>query len=367
MIILEACFSPSLGGLELYCLNTARQLRDRGHRVHLWLAAESRMAAHPLARDTDPVISPAPGYVNPLFTWRLGRFVRERGIQAVHLHRSKDLSVFAPLKDLPKLLTLQIESALPKRDPFHRYVYSRVDRILTITQRMRGIALQALPADEAKIQALHYGLEPDRLRERAGDPAATRRRFGLPEAAFLVGLVGRLEENKGQEVLLRAFARIQGRRPDVHLLMAGEPPPENPGYDRYLERLAQDLGVAERTHFAGFQVDTAPLFAALDVSVLASREEAFGLVLLEAMAQGVPIVATRAGGVPEIVQDGVNGLLIGRDEAELAAALERLRDDPDLRRRLGQAGLRIVREKFRLEDHLRALEGHFEEIIEKRR
>jgi glycosyltransferase involved in cell wall biosynthesis len=365
MTILEACFSPSLGGLELYCLRTARQLRDRGHRVFLWLAMGSRMVSHPLAEGMEMRVSPAPGYVNPWFSRMLARFAKERGVQVVHLHRSKDLSVFAPLRDLPKLLTLQIESALPKRDPFHRFVYSRVDRILTITERMRNIALQALPADDHKIRALHYGIEPDLLRERRGNPEATRRRFGVPREAFLVGLVGRLEENKGQEILLEAFARLHPRHPDLHVLFAGEPPPENPGYDHYLERRARELGVADRTRFAGFQVNTAPLFAAMDVSVLASREEAFGLVLLEAMAQGTPIVATRAGGVPEIVREGESGLLIPREAEALAAALERLRDDPE-RRRLGEGGFRRVREKFQLEDHLRALEGHFREIIEKR-
>jgi len=382
MHILEVCFSPSLGGLELYCLNIAARLRQRGHEVSLWLAEGSRMArcaskesgagpqggslwsqARPLPRD----LFKPPGYINPYFTLRAKRLIRERGIDIIHLHRSQDLALFAPL-NVPKVLTLQIQSSLPKRDLWHRWVYSRVDRILTITYLMRDLALKTLPVNPDKIHALHYGIAADELYAKRGDPKETRRRFGIPEDAFLIGLVGRLEISKGQEVLLRAFAHIHQKYPQARLLFVGDPPPEHSGYDQDLQNLARDLGMAERVHFIGFQAVTPPIFAALDLFVLASRQEAFGLVLLEAMAQGVPIIATRAGGVPEVIENGVNGMLVNPgDAAELAGAIERLTGDAELRGRLGGAGFRVVRERFGIEMHMIALERHFEEVIQTQR
>ncbi len=355
----------------MYCLNAAARLRARGHEVSLWLAAGSRMAGHALAKCDSELpyclLFRAPGYFNPHFTFRAKRLIRERGIEIIHLHRSQDLALFAPI-NIPKVLTLQIQSSLPKRDLWHRWVYSRVDRILTITHLMRDLALKTLPVSPYKICALHYGIAADELHGNRGDPKETRRRFGIPEDAFLIGLVGRLEASKGQEVLLRAFAHIQQKFPQAHLLFAGDPPPEHQGYDRHFRELTRNLGMAERVHFIGFQADTAPIFAALDLFVLASKQEAFGLVLLEAMAQGVPIIATRAGGVPEVIEDGINGMLINPgDVAELAGAIERLMGDVELRGRLGGAGFRVVRERFGIEMHTIALEKHFEEVIQPQR
>ncbi len=364
MKILEVCFSPALGGLELYCLNAAQKLRERGHQVWLWLAEGSRMLNHPLARELSPMIFSAPGYFSPRFSRKAKGFVGENGIQLIHLHRSRDLSAFAPLKGVARVLTLQIESSLSKRDLFHRYVYTRLDMLITLTERMRGLAIRALPVNPERLRTLPYGIDADFLLAHRGDREATRQRFNIPADALLIGLVGRLEESKGQELLLRAFSRIHQRYPEAHLLFAGEPPPEKSGFDVYLIKLARELGLEDRVHFVGFQVDTAPVFAALDVFVLASREEAFGLVLLEAMAQGLPIIATRAGGVPEILQDDSSGLLVPPgDEPALAKALTRVMEDPELRQRLGQNGYRIVRDKFSLTRHLEQLEACFGEAL----
>ena len=368
MNVLEVCFSPSLGGLELYCLKTARQLMQRGHKVLVWLAEGSRMLGHPLVEELDVQVFPEPGYLNPLFWRKAKNILRSNAIEVVHLHRGRDLASFAWFKKIPRVLTLQIESTYPKRDLYHRFVYSRVDRVLTITERMRELALQALPVKPEQVFCLHYGVDADGLRERSGDPAAFRREYGIPENALLIGLVGRLESSKGQDVLLKAFAKICHEYPDLHVLLAGEPPPEAGDYDRKLRDLAQKLNIFDRVHFVGFQVNTPPVYAALDVCVLASRKESFGLVLLEAMAMGVPLIATAAGGVPEIVKNGENGLLIPPEEPDaLARALKRLIGDPNLCNKLSKGGQNAVAGKFSLDKHLEALEGHFNEVIQARR
>jgi len=385
MRILEVCFSPALGGLELYCLNTAATLQQRGHEVSLWLAQGSRMAEWPAVslqrklesrKDLDSGVRrndglegisarlfQSPGYVNPFFSIKAKKLIREKEIEVIHLHRSQDLTLFAAI-NIPKVLTLQIQSSLSKLDLWHRWIYSRIDRILTITHLMRNLAIQSLPISADKVYALHYGIAADELYAQRGDPQESRRRLGIATDAFVIGLIGRLEESKGQKALLEAFSQIYQRFPQARLLFVGDPPPEHSGYDQKLRELAQELDIADRVHFVGFQIQTAPIFAALDLFVLASKQEAFGLVLLEAMAQGVPIIATRAGGVPEVIQDGVNGLLVkSGDAAELAGAMARLMRDAELRSRLGAAGFRVVRDQFGIRAHMAALEGHFEAIL----
>ena len=323
------------------------------------------MISHPLAEKLDIRLFPEPRHLDPLFCRKASRAMRDLHIDVLHLHRSKDLASFALLKEPPRILTLQIESTLQKKDLFHRFVYSRVDRILTITERMRGFAVDALPVHSQQVKSLHYGIDAQTIQEKLYDRAAIRRQWNIPEDALVIGLVGRLELFKGQDVLLKAFARIYDRYPNARILLAGEPSSERSGYKQTLQNLTEDLNIADCVHFIGFQIDTASVYSALDICVLASRQEAFGLVLIEAMAYGIPLVATAAGGVPEIIEDEVNGLLFppGRPDA-LADALVRLIRNPDLCQKLALNGQSIVREKFSLQKHLQALEDHFHEVVE---
>ncbi|MFH1861644.1 MAG: glycosyltransferase family 4 protein [bacterium] len=366
MTILEACFSPALGGLELYCLNTARQLQQRGHKVLLWLRKNARMSKHPLAQEVGCQTFREPGYLAPLFSFRAQRLIQRENVEVIHLHRSRDLASFA-LLNAPKLLTLQIESSLKKRDALHRFVYARVNLILTITDRMRKLACQTLPVEPERIQTLHYGIDADRIQQASGDPATTRQRLGIPMDAFVVGLLGRLEPSKGQHILLQALQQLDAAYPQLHVLIVGEAPPEKPNYDQILRQQAANLNVTDRVHFIDFQPQPEPIYAILDAFVLASKKESFGLVLLEAMAAGVPIIATEAGGVPEIIENGVNGLLIPPEDPDaLAQQLRTLIEDSDLRCRLTTNGKRIVIERFNIERHLNALEAHFREIIRRK-
>lgn len=364
MRILEACFSSSLGGLELYCLDVARHLRRRGHDVTLWLTRGSKMAQHPLAAEVPTRLFANPGRVNPLFAWQAGRLIREQRFEVLHLHRSLDLGTFAPVRRLARLLTLHIEPALSKRDLYHRWAYRRLNRVLAISQAMMLQARENMPVKPEAVSVLYHGIDVDDLVSRRGDPQAFRAALKLPADAFLAGMIGRLDPQKGQETLLKACARISQHFPRLHVMIAGEPTQGTRGYGRYLADLANQLGIAGHTHFVGFQVDTAPVYAGLDLFVLASHGESFGLVVLEAMAQSLPVIATNAGGVPEIITDGSNGLLVPpQDEAALARALDRMIRDEELRRRLAQAGFRTVCDRFSLARHLDGLEEHFNRII----
>lgn len=325
------------------------------------------MVSHSYTEDLKVQTFRQPGYIDPFFCARARRLIQQSKVDVIHLHRSRDLASFSLLKNVPRVLTLQIESSLAKRDLFHRFVYSRVDRILTITERMRQLALDSLPVPSGKVFTLHYGIDARAQIIAQHDQTEIRRKFNLSQEAFLITLVGRLEPSKGQDVLLKAFAEFYHDYPGVHVLIVGEPPPDGNGYCQKLESLASQLKISDRVHFLGFQSEVTPIYCISDVCVLPSHKESFGLVLLEAMASGVPVVATDAGGVPEIVEDEVNGLLVPPDDvAALSQALVRLIQSPELRRRLAENGSRVVREKFSLEKHLEALENHFAEAVTSR-
>jgi glycosyltransferase involved in cell wall biosynthesis len=164
-----------------------------------------------------------------------------------------------------------------------------------------------------------------------GNGATIKRSLGW-EGNPTVGIVGRLQPWKGQEIFLRAAARLAEARSDIRFMVVGGAILGWEGsYPDDLRRLAADLGIADRVHFAGHQADVHPWYDALDVVVHASFDEPFGLVLVEAMALGKPLVATNLGGPLEIVEDGTSGLLVPPgDPEQLAEAVERILADRGL-------------------------------------
>jgi glycosyltransferase involved in cell wall biosynthesis len=173
-------------------------------------------------------------------------------------------------------------------------------------------------------------------------------------------MVGRLHPEKGYEYLFQAMAKLKGRldRP-VRLLIAGKGPLEE---DFRKEVLS--LGCDDVVQFLGFRKDVPDLMSAVDLLVLPSVAEAFGLVLTEALYLGTPVVASKAGGIPEIVSDGIDGVLVPPADAEaLAGALAELLLDPDRRRRMAGAGRQKVQERFSFEGMVRAYEEIYNRLL----
>jgi glycosyltransferase involved in cell wall biosynthesis len=190
-----------------------------------------------------------------------------------------------------------------------------------------------LPA--RKILAVPNGIHVDRFAPAsAGDRQRLRQTLGLPQDTRLAGFVGRLTWAKDHETLIRGFAQVHRRSADTALVLIGDGPlrPE-------LEALAMDEGLAGRVFFLGDRNDIHALLRGLDLFVMSSVTEGYSVALLEACASALPIVATRVGGNPEIVRDGVNGTLVSAgDPAALAAAMTGLLADPARARAMGQAG-----------------------------
>jgi len=176
------------------------------------------------------------------------------------------------------------------------------------------------------------------------DARSGRRALGIEPGAFVAALFGRFHSWKGQQVLLEALALVPG----VHALFVGAALFGEEEFERSQHAQAGRLGVADRAHFLGFRSDIAPLMRAANVVVHASiLPEPFGRVVVEGMLAGRPVIATRAGGVPEIVRDGETGLLVPpNDVAALAAALRTLRDDPALAAAIAARGLAHARQQF---------------------
>lgn len=196
-----------------------------------------------------------------------------------------------------------------------------------------------------RITRIYYGLDASLYGEPG--PVDPRREFGLPADSFVFGVVARLTEQKNHLLLLAAFARLAREHPAAYLLVIGGEG-HTPEYRLRVERRIAELGLAGRAIMTGWRQDAVRLMAGLDCMVLPSAWEGLGLVFIEAIAQGVPVIASRVSAIPEVVRDGIDGLLVAPgDEAALAAAMDRMIVcHADFRRRARDAGPPYVAEKF---------------------
>lgn len=228
-------------------------------------------------------------------------------------------------------------------------------------------AAQGIPQDQGVI--IHNAVDLGEF-ALASDPAAVRREFNWTDNERLVGVIGRLDWWKGHDYFLRALAQVKERLPDVRGLIVGAPETSarNRAYFQELRELARSLGLEESVVFTGFRSDVPRLMAALEIVVLSSSApEPFGRVVIEGMAAGKPVIATAAGGVLDIIEDGVNGLLIpGQDATAMAQAMLRLLLNPELARQIASAARERVGDKFTVQHQAAAVRRVYDSLTNTR-
>jgi glycosyltransferase involved in cell wall biosynthesis len=287
--------------------------------------------------------------------WRLARLLRDEPFDLLHCHTAHAHGVallarwLAPRERRPKLIV-----ARRVIFPFHpwlrrdqqaklsfpaRFKYGRADRIVAVSQAIKSDLIRD-GLEDARISVVHDGIDVEQIERAAKEPAEVRRSLGVQEAESMVVNVAHLSAEKGQFELLLAFPAVRDARRDVRLVLVGD------GAERpKLERFARAPEFGNAVVFAGFRPpeEIPKILKAADVFVFPSREEGLGSTLFEAMAAGAPIVATRTGGIPEIVHDEETGLLVPRKSPrDLARAILRLLDDGALAQRLAAAAKQFV-------------------------
>lgn len=208
-----------------------------------------------------------------------------------------------------------------------------------------------------RLRVIYNGVDTERL--SAGDARALRSSLGVSEDAFLIVSVGALVRLKGFDTVIRALGILRGQNVDAHLAIVGVGPERET-----LIALSHELGLEARVHFLGDRSDVGAIFRdAADVVAVGSQVESFGLVAAEAGAVGRAVVATRVGGMPEVIQDTTTGLLVAPgDPTAFAAALSRLARDPALRAALGRAGRSQVQANFTAQRAARSFETLYKEL-----
>ena len=315
------------------CANVLVSPRDSG------IAAAARQAGHRVC-EVD-----LHGELDLNFVQQVREVIRRERPDVVHLHsrRGGDLlgGLAARMEGVPTVLSRRVDT--PESRWLAAMKYRLYDRVIAISHCIEGKLLAAgVPA--AKVRCVHSGVDVKKFAP-GGDRAALRRELGLDDATLVLGTVAQLIRRKGHLVLLESLAQIVKVFPNVRMLFFGQGPLE-----QRIRQQIEWLNLSEHVRLMGFREDLPRVLQCLDMVVHPAAMEGLGVALLQAAAAGVPIVASRAGGIPEVVRNCENGLLVpAGDSAALTTAICRLLADSDLRREYGAKGRALVEREFSME------------------
>ncbi|OGG44934.1 MAG: hypothetical protein A3F84_05725 [Candidatus Handelsmanbacteria bacterium RIFCSPLOWO2_12_FULL_64_10] len=357
-----------VGGGETWALRAALRLQERGHGVAFACPSGSWTESQAVRRG----IAHFDYFFEPAFCahllWQAETFLRAHAVDAILCtvmgNRTEAALLSGLIRRVGRGAVLLRMGAAPWAGLSTAHLgYGMEDVVrgtLVNSAFLKRQVLSRFPAiSPERVEVLHNGVDTTALDPaRCAPRGEVRRELGISEEALLVTAVGRLAAVKNYPLLLRAFARAHRALPGIALAVVGE------GEElAALKALSAELDIADRVRFTGFREDVPEVLRASDLFVHASLMEGLPNAVLEAMAMGRPVVATDAGGVPELVAHGETGLLTpSGDEEALTKALLRLLSAPEMRRGMGDAGRRRARQRFDQDAQVLKLETYLERM-----
>ena len=353
MRILQVCSVTTFGGGERHLADLSHALANRGHELYAATVPGSPLSAElSFLHGGRTLALSRRNYVKNLKV--LAGFIRTHGIEIVHAHAARDYHLAALAVKLASRgrLVLTRHALFPLR-PINRPLLKSASRVIAVSQAVAESLRRNGVIESSKITVVHNGIDTDR--------------FNQPRAhnsPVLVGTVGHLAPIKGHDIFLRAAALISARRPAVHFVVIGEDKSPEIVNRRSLENLVAELGVDGIVTMPGWSDDMPAILSSLTLFVSAARSEPFGLAIVEAMAAGLPIVATASEGASEILEDGFTGKLVPAGDPEaLAQAINNLLDDPTECSRLGNNAQVAARERYSLAQMASDTERVYREVL----
>ncbi|MBU0720552.1 glycosyltransferase family 4 protein [bacterium] len=347
--IIELCMSPDLGGLELYMVRAAKFLKDEFDVISI-LNEDSKLEPYYEGDDRYIKIKKSGNIFMYGAAKKLAKIIDSENVQIIHLHWTKDIPFVVLAKLLcsskPKIVqTRNMTMTRFKDDFYHRFLYKNIDLMLPVTYQVKEQLEKFIPSDiRPSVEVLYMGSDkPEMLDEN--EVRELKKQLQFSEKSFNIGMVGRINEAKGQHLLIKAVDILVKKGLEVNAYFVGHAMEES-----YLNMLQEDVkerGLQNNIHFLGFMKNPHHFYQICDAVVLASKRETFGLVLIEAMQVGTTVIGSNSGGVVEIIDDERTGLLFENQNFEsLACAIEKLIQNPSLNTAIAKAGQGKCEEKF---------------------
>jgi glycosyltransferase involved in cell wall biosynthesis len=291
----------------------------------------------------------------------LANLITQNHIDVLHISWGKDLNLaslgkYIAGKQVKLVYSRHMEITRSKKDLFHRWFYNQVDKILAVSRMVEENALMFLPLSRQNIELLYLGVAAPNTAIAECDSLFEH--YPIQKRTMNIALFGRIEKGKAQHIMLSALKLLVDKKYDVSLTLVGHVMDE--GYYYKLNQLVKSYELTDYVVFTGMIQGVINKMPCFDVVVLTTPKETFGLVLVEAMRGGVAVVGTNAGGVVDIIDDGINGLLFEPDDpGSLYEALSKLYDKPDLRARIAIEGKKKADDIFSENHHFQQLLNSF--------
>ena len=343
--ILELCLSPDLGGLELFMVKCYKHFN-----ASVAVAPNKKLDNY---IEDDKFLIKRSKFFPFIPALKLAKYIDKNEIDVIHFHWTRDIITAVLAKKFskrkPKIIqTRNMTMTRFKSDFYHRWLYKNVDAIHAVTYQVKEQLTRFIPKDvRPKVEVVYMGCEIPTKELNVND---LKQKYGLKDE-FVVGIVGRIEEAKGQWLLIEALHRL--RDLNIKALIVGHTMDE--AYLNSLKDRVKKLDLEDRVIFTGFTKEVNRHFSLMDAAILATPRETFGLVIIEAMANKVAVIATNNGGPLEIIEDRVDGLLFNREVEDLANKIKLLYKDRELLENISKNGYKKVQEKFEKSKQLEKL------------
>jgi glycosyltransferase involved in cell wall biosynthesis len=364
MRILHTEWSDGWGGQEIRVVNEMEGMARRGHNVVLATRPHCRISNGAQTRGIGVFHLPMRGSYDLRSIFQLRQVLRQKRIEVVNTHSGIDSwigGIAARLAATPVLLRTRHLNIPLKRSPLN-FVHHLPDRIITCGEAIRNELIERDGFAPGTLVNIATGIDFNQFVPKQSR-AQVRAALGLTDSAFIILMVGILRGVKGHENALNAMSLLAKESPQVLLLLAGNGPMEE-----YLRQKAADFGIADRVRFLGFRDDIPDLMGAADMLLLTSKSEGVPQSITQALGIGLPVVATRVGGVTELIEHERTGVLIPPgDPNATAAAIRRGIANPEQARTFAAAGKAHARANFSLAAMLDKTEQLYSELLREKK
>jgi L-malate glycosyltransferase len=350
LTVCQLLHTLNVGGAEMLAARLARRQRDECRFVFACLDELGTLGEELKSEGFPAHVIGRKAGLDWRCAWRLARFLRREQVDVIHAHQYTPFFYGIMARLLyrrPPILFTEHGRHFPdyprrKRILANRLLLERRDRVIGVGEAVRQalITNEGIPAD--RVGVIYNGIDTQRFTDRPSERDEVRREIGLQPGDFAILMVARLDYLKDHATAIRMLARVARQAPYAKLVLAGDGPER-----AKVEELIAELGIARQVRMLGLRKDVARLVQAADLFLLTSISEGIPLTVIEAMAAKLPVVATQVGGMAEVVEHGVSGLLApSGDDARLAACVLRLVHDAQMRREMGEQGQQRARTLF---------------------
>lgn len=353
----------------MYVGRVAKELKEAGWEVYAVCLRDTRVDQYMRKEGVDSLAFPTVWHSVVGF-YRVVSWMKKNGVKVVHCHKSSDLRLALLIKlffkDVRFFFTDHVGSTRSKKDFYHRMAYGILDKVFSISHSTYERNIRNLPVDRDRVTCLHHGVDVDKYSPYPDEESRSekRKRLGIPSDTVVVGVPGRVTPGKGQELWLRAVSRLPRELPFLAFIIGGTSRSDGGVEECYnnLVGLVEQEGLSGKVRFLGHRDDLDEILPALDVICIPSRNEAFGLTVIESMASGVAVIGSRSGSLPELLGDD-SGVLVGVEDVQAwTAAMEELIRDKGRRLELGRLARNRAVYCFSKGQHLQKLIAFYSEI-----